>query len=64
MKAMYLLSDVEGHEATNFTVFPGSHLRRFPEDNSEGLTPHTPGAVQLEGKAFSVQSFALAWPRA
>ena len=43
MKAMYLLSDVEGHEAGNFTVFPGSHLRRFPEDNSE-LTPHTPGA--------------------
>ena len=38
----------------------------LPEDNSE-LTPHTPGAVQLEGKArglLSVQSFALAWPRA
>ena len=57
MKAMYLLSDVEGHEAGNFTVFPGSHLRRFPEDNSE-LTPHTPGAVQLEGKAGDCYLFS------
>ena len=50
MKAMYLLSDVEGTDSGNFTVFPGSHLRPFPEDNIE-LTPHTPGAAQLTGKA-------------
>ena len=57
IKAMYLLSDVEGRDAGNFTVFPGSHLRRFPEDNSE-LNPHTPGAVQLEGKAGDCYIFS------
>lgn len=59
MKAMYLLSDVEGSESGNFTVFPGSHLRPFPEDNAE-LTPHTPGAVQLEGKAGDCYLFSHA----
>ncbi|MEM7250373.1 MAG: phytanoyl-CoA dioxygenase family protein [Pseudomonadota bacterium] len=52
MKALYLLTDVEGSDNGNFTVFPGSHLRPFPEDASpENLNPHTPGAVQLEGRA-------------
>ena len=59
MKAMYLLCDVEGTDAGNFTVFPGSHLRPFPEDNSE-LTPHTPGAVQLTGKAGDAYLFSHA----
>jgi len=59
MKAMYLLSDVTGPDSGNFTVFPGSHLRPFPEDN-ENLTPHTPGAVQLTGKAGDCYLFSHA----
>ena len=52
MKALYLLSDVSGTDGANFTVFPGSHMRPFPEDAEEiGLSPHSPGAVQLQGKA-------------
>ncbi len=51
MKAMYLLSDVEGTDAGNLTVFPGSHLRPFPDGPHEWPTPHTPGAVQLPGRA-------------
>jgi len=59
MKAMYLLSDVTGTDSGNFTVFPGSHLRPFPEDNS-ALTPHAPGAVQLTGKAGDCYLFSHA----
>ncbi len=51
MKAMYLLSDIDGPDCGNFTVFPGSHRRPFPEPGDPVLTPHTPGAVQLTGKA-------------
>ena len=51
MKAMYLLTDVDGPDSANFTVFPGSHMRPFPEASEPELTPHTPGAVQLSGKA-------------
>lgn len=51
IKALYLLTDVEGPDAGNFTVFPGSHMRPFPEDPQELPTPHTPGAVPLSGKA-------------
>jgi len=51
MKAMYLLSDVEGEDAGAFTVYPGSHMRKFPWRRDESLTPHSPGAVQLPGKA-------------
>ena len=53
MKAMYLLSDVEGTDSGNFTVFPGSHMRPFPtdEDGIAEVSPQTPGAVPLEGKA-------------
>jgi hypothetical protein len=57
MKAMYLLSDVTGTDNGNLTVFPGSHLRPFPEDNA-ALTPHCPGAVQLTGKAGDCYLFA------
>ena len=59
MKSMYLLSDVDGPDSGNFTVFPGSHLRPFPEDNSE-LSPHAPGAVQLTGKAGDAYVFSHA----
>ena len=59
MKAMYLLNDVTGDDSGNFTVFPGSHLRPFPEDNSQ-LNPHTPGAVQLTGKAGDAYLFSHA----
>ena len=52
MKALYLLTDVSEPDSGNFTVFPGSHMRPFPEDASpESLNPHTPGAVQLTGRA-------------
>jgi len=50
MKALYLLSDVTGPDSGNFTVFPGSHLRPFPEGDGP-VTPDTPGAVKLTGKA-------------
>ena len=51
MKAMYLLSDVEGTDAGNLTVFPGSHMRPFPVSEARWPTPHSPGAAQLQGKA-------------
>jgi len=59
MKALYLLSDVTSADSGNFTVFPGSHQRPFPEDpdprpsgSSYSMPrPTTPGAVQLTGKA-------------
>lgn len=53
MKALYLLSDVDGPDCGNFTVFPGSHMRPFPTD-ADGVaevSPKTPGAVPLVGKA-------------
>ncbi|MBT6274781.1 MAG: hypothetical protein HOI95_11670 [Chromatiales bacterium] len=58
MKAMYLLSDVTGQDSGNFTVFPGSHMRPFPENAEEYLNPHAPGAVQLGGKAGDCYLFA------
>ena len=51
LKALYLLSDVAGTDAGAFTVFPGSHLRPFPARLDPPLTPRTPGAVQLPGRA-------------
>ena len=51
MKALYLLSDTLEPDTGNFTIFPGSHMRPFPERNDPPLTPKTPGAVQLTGKA-------------
>ncbi len=58
MKAMYLLSDVEGTDSGNFTVFPGSHMRPFPDDAERWPTPHSPGAAQLAGKAGDCYLFA------
>jgi len=53
MKAMYLLTDVDGQDAGNLTVFPGSHTRQI----TEGVTPYSEGAVQLNGKAGDVYLF-------
>ena len=51
MKALYLLTDVTEPDTGNFTVFPGSHIRPFPEAADPPLSPRTPGAVQLTGNA-------------
>lgn len=51
MKAMYLLSDIEGTDAGNLTVFPGSHMRPFPDTAERWPNPYSPGAAQLPGKA-------------
>lgn len=51
MKAMYFLSDVTTPDSGNLTVFPGSHMRPFPVGDSPELTPYSPGAAQLLGKA-------------
>lgn len=51
MKALYLLSDVNDVDCGNFTVFPGSHMRPFPDRPYPAPGPKTPGAVQLVGKA-------------
>ena len=39
VKALYLLTDVEGTDCGNFTVFPGSHLRQIPFDSDAAPTP-------------------------
>lgn len=57
-KAMYLLSDVEGTDNGNLTVFPGSHMRPFPDSAERWPTPHAPGAAQLQGKAGDCYVFA------
>ncbi|MDP6690075.1 MAG: phytanoyl-CoA dioxygenase family protein, partial [Alphaproteobacteria bacterium] len=51
MKALYLLTDVLEPDSANFTVFPGSHMRPFPELDEPLVTPTTAGAVPLMGKA-------------
>jgi hypothetical protein len=51
MKAIYLLSDIDDIDCGAFTVFPGTQLNPFPFDREPPLTPHSPGAAQLLGKA-------------
>ena len=51
MKALYLLSDVNKDDAGAFTVYPGSHFRPLPFEREPPLNPHSPGCVQLKGKA-------------
>lgn len=51
VKALYLLTDVHEPNSGNFTVYPGSHMREFRADRSPPMTPNSPGAVQLTGKA-------------
>lgn len=58
MKAMYLLSDVDGDDSGGFTVYPGSHRKAIPWQAETPLTPHSPGAVQLHGKAGDCYLFS------
>ena len=51
MKVLYLLTDLDEPDSGNFTVFPGSHMRPFPFDADPRVTPYSPGAAQLTGKA-------------
>ena len=60
VKAMYLLSDVEGPDCGNFTVFPGSHMRPLQFNQDPPVGPNTPGAVQLTGKAGDCYIFSHA----
>ena len=60
VKAMYLLSDVDGPDSGNFTVFPGSHMRPIQFEQDPPVGPHTPGAVQLTGKAGDCYIFSHA----
>jgi hypothetical protein len=57
VKVMYLLTDVNGPDSGNFTIFPGSHMRPFPEREDRIPNPHTPGAVPLLGKAGDAYVF-------
>jgi hypothetical protein len=57
MKAMYLLSDVTEKDTGNLTVYPGSHLRQIPYQGDRTMTPYSPGAHQLMGKAGDVYLF-------
>ena len=43
MKAMYLLSDVDGDDCGGFTVYPGSHRQEFPWRSDPPLNPHSKG---------------------
>ena len=56
MKAMYLLTDVTEENSGNLTVFPGSHMRQIPYEDRT-MTPYSPGAAQLLGKAGDVYLF-------
>jgi hypothetical protein len=55
IKIQYFLTNVNGPDRGNFTLFPGSHLRPFPE---EPVTVDTPGAVQVNAKAGDAAIFA------
>ena len=57
VKVMYLLTDVTEPDSGNFTIFPGSHLRPFPERAERIPNPHMPGAVPLLGKAGDAYVF-------
>jgi hypothetical protein len=57
IKAMYLLTDVTRPNTGNLTVFPGSHRRPLPEREDRVITPYSPGAAQLMGRAGDVYLF-------
>lgn len=57
LKIQYFLTDVSQPYRGNFTVFPGSHLRPFPEGDVP-VTVETPGAVQLCVKAGDAAIFS------
>ena len=50
LKIQYFLTDVSKPNSGNFVVFPGSHLRPYPEGKNP-VNVETPGAVQLCVKA-------------
>jgi len=57
VKVMYLLTDVTEPDSGNFTVFPGSHMRPFPDRAERIPNPHAAGAVPLLGKAGDAYVF-------
>ena len=57
MKAMFLLTDVTEKDSGNLTVFPGSQRNQIPYKGNEIMTPYSPGAYQLMGKAGDVYLF-------
>ncbi|MDA1076118.1 MAG: phytanoyl-CoA dioxygenase family protein [Proteobacteria bacterium] len=57
MKAMYLLTNVSEQDHGNLTVFPGTHMRPIPDHKDRVITPYSPGAAQLMGKAGDVYLF-------
>ena len=59
IKAQYFLTDVRKQDRGNFTVFPGSHLRPYPEGDAP-ITAQTPGAVQLCAEAGDAAVFSHA----
>ena len=50
IKVQYFLTDLRKPGSGNFTLFPGSHLRPYPEGDNP-VTTATPGAVQLCAEA-------------
>ena len=59
IKIQYFLTDVRKPERGNFTIFPGSHLRPYPEGEAP-ITAGTPGAVQLCAAAGDAAVFSHA----
>ena len=57
MKAMFVLTDVTEKDSGNLTVFPGSQRNQIPYGGAEVMTPYSPGAHQLMGKAGDVYLF-------
>ena len=57
MKAMFVLTDVTEKDSGNLTVFPGSQRNQIPYGGDEVMTPYSPGARQLMGKAGDVYLF-------
>ncbi|MEM7539371.1 MAG: phytanoyl-CoA dioxygenase family protein [Chloroflexota bacterium] len=57
LKAMFLLTDVTAENSGNLTVFPGSHTKQIPYGDEGYMTPYSPGAKQLMGKAGDVYLF-------
>ncbi len=54
LKIQYFLTDVNRPDSGNFALFPGSHLRPYPEAET---SVDTPGAVQLCVKAGDAAIF-------
>ena len=50
LKVQYFLTDLPKPGSGNFTLFPGSHLRPYPEGDNP-VNASTPGAVQLCAEA-------------